>query len=262
MYNIYIWDNLKEDSPQAQTRNKWLFQYGAFARYNGLWFPCKVQNYTTTGEPFSVLPHRIATMNQDVYPSGSVQVSELDVLYSIFNDGMSLENYILPALNRRKITTMMLDSALMRSVNTEIITAPRQLLQQIKNAINSLKRGEVRIVTTKTGEEINMVELPNTSKILEELWNSNDWAMQEISQLLGLSFNPSHGKKERLIQGELMGDRDITIVNRDLIISRLSKSAFEFGEKIEHISNYIDTLDRGLVYKGGVVNDEVENNTI
>lgn len=256
MYNIYIWDNLKDDSPQSQTRNQWLYKYGAFARYRGLWFPCTVVNYSTIGEPFQVMPIRIATMNQSIYPHGMVRVDELDVLYSVFNDGLSIEQYISVALSRKELTNKMLDSALLRSVNTEIITSPSRLMQQIKQALNSLSRGQVRIINTVNKDDISVIPLPNTADLLEKLWNSNDWAMQEISQLIGLSFNPAHGKKERMVKSELLGDRDLTIMNRDKITTRLQKSAKEFSESIEHISNYIDTLDRGLNYKGGVVKEK------
>lgn len=252
MYNIYVWDNLVEDSPQAQTRNQWLFKYGAFARFRGLWFPCKVINYTTIGEPAQVQPIRIATMNQHIYPPGLVNVSALDVLYVVFNDGLSIEMYINKAMARKELTTTMLDSALRRSINTEIITAPKRLIQQIKMALNSLVKGEIRVVDTLHKDDITVINLPQTADVLEKLWNSNDWAMQEVSQLLGLSFNPAHGKKERMVKSELLGDRDITIMNRDMITSRLQKSAKGFNESIEHISNYIDTLDRGLLYKGGI----------
>lgn len=256
MYNIYIWDNLKEDSPQAQTRNQWLYNYGAFARYNGLWFPCKVINYTTIGEPAQVMPIRIATMNQDIYPMGLIMVSDLEVLYTVFNNGQSIENYISQALGRKDLTTKMLDSALRRSINTEIITAPKRLIQQIKMAMNSLARGEIRVVDTSNIDDIQVIDLPKTADVLEKLWNSNDWAMQEVSQLLGLSFNPADGKKERMVKSELLGDRDLTIMNRDMITSRLYKSAKEFNETVEHISNYIDTLDRGLTYQGGTVKEK------
>lgn len=255
MYNIYIWDKLVKDSPQAQTRNQWLYKYGAFARFNGLWFPCMVQNYTTIGEPFQVLPIRIATMNQDIYPHGLINVNELDVLYTIFNNGLSIEAYIMDAMDRKALTNRVLDGALRRSLNTEIITAPKKLIQQIKMAMNSMFKGEIRVVDTSLKDDISVIPLPNTVDILEKLWNSNDWAMQEISQLLGLSFNPAHGKKERMVKSELLGDRDITIMNRDNLTSRLKKSSIEFKESVEHISNYIDTLDRGLIYKGGVVDD-------
>lgn len=256
MYNIYIWDNLKDDSPQSQTRNQWLYKYGSFARYKGLWFPCTIQMFSTIGEPFQVTPIRIANMNQDIYPSGVVLVSELDVLYSVFNDGLSIEQYISVAMTRKELTNTMLNSALVRSINTEIITAPNRLIQQIKQALNTLSRGQIRIVNTLNKEDISVIPLPNTADLLEKLWNSNDWAMQEISQLIGLSFNPAHGKKERMVKSELLGDRDLTIMNRDKITSRLQKSAKEFKESIEHISNYIDTLDRGLSYKGGTVKEE------
>lgn len=262
MYNIYIWDKLVTDSPQAQTRNQWLYYYGAFARHNGLWFPCTVQNFTTIGEPFQVLPVRIATMNQDLYPHGTVRVSDLDVLYCIFNNGMSIQQYIQSAMNRKELTTTVLDGALIRSLNTEIITAPKRLIQQVKMAVNARFKGDVRVVDTSHKDEISVINLPNTADILEKLWNSNDWAMQEVSQLLGLSFNPAHGKKERMVKSELLGDRDITIMNRDNITSRLQKSAKDFGESVEHISNYIDTLDRGLIYKGGAMDEPVQDSTI
>lgn len=256
MYNIYVWDNLVEDSPQPQTRNQWLYKYGAFARYKGLWFPCKVQNYSTIGEPFQVTPVRVATMNQEIYPHGLVNVTDLDVLYSVFNDGLSIEQYIYVAMSRKELTTKMLDSALLRSINTEIITSPKRLIQQIKMALNTLTKGQIRVVDTVHKDDISVIPLPNTADLLEKLWNSNDWAMQEVSQLLGLSFNPAHGKKERMVKSELLGDRDITLMNRDKISSRLQKSAKEFNESVEHMSNYIDTLDRGLVYKGGTVAQE------
>src|SRR5690606_35031621 len=116
----------------------------------------------------------------------------------------------------------------------EIISAPTKLIRQIKEAVNRIWKGEIRIVNTHNKDDINVIDLPHTADIIEKLWNSNDWALQEISQLLGITYNPSHGKKERLIQHEVFGDRDITIMNREMLTSRLITSAEKFGEKVYH----------------------------
>lgn len=261
MYYLYNWEDLKPDSPQAQTRNEWLYRYGAFARYNGLWFPCRVMGFTTIGEPAQVLTIPIATMNQSIYPQGAVNAKDLDVLYSVFNDGMSIEVYIQGAQKRKMITNVMLDGALRKSLDTSLITAPTRLMQQIKTAVNKLWKGELHVINNAVKDDINVIELPRTAEILEKLWNSNDWALQEISQLLGISFNPSHGKKERMLQNEMLGDRDLTIMNREKITTRLITSAEKFGEKVSHISTHVDTIDRGLSYgkeKIGIEEKEVE----
>lgn len=249
-YSLYKWENMVENSPHPQTRNEWLFKYGAFGRLNGLWFPCRVSNYSTIGEPAIVIPIRIASFNQSIYPQGSVLVEDMDCLYTVFSNGESLESYCQIALNRKNTTVRMLDNALDRSLNTEIITAPTRLIQQIKMAINSLRRNEIRVVNTTMKDEIKVIEIPRTAEILEQLWSSNDYALQELSQVLGISFNPSSNKKSRMITGELLGDRDITIMNREMITSRLITTSTKFGEKVTHISTYIDILDRGLSYNG------------
>lgn len=251
-FNIYRWANLVADSPQETTRNEWLYKYGAFGRLNGLWFPCTVTGYTTIGEPANVMPIRIATYNQDLYPKTKVNVSDMDVLYCVFNDGESIQRYCFKAVERKMLTSQMLNGALQRSLNTEIVTAPTRLIQQIKDAINNLSKGKIRVVNTQIKDDISVIELPHTANLLENLWNSNDYAVQEISQLLGMSFNPQSGKRTRLVTGELLGDRDITLANRNLIVSRLISASKKFGESVEHISDKIDELDRGLGTGGGV----------
>ena len=82
-YSLYKWENIVENSPHPQTRNEWLFKYGAFGRLNGLWFPCRIQNFTTIGEPATVVVVKIATQNQSIYPNTTIPVSEMDVLYFI-----------------------------------------------------------------------------------------------------------------------------------------------------------------------------------
>jgi Trp operon repressor len=254
LYYLYSWNNLVADSPQPQTRNDWLYRYGAFCRFNGLWFPCKITGYTTIGEPAQVVPVPIATINQSLYPHTMVNVQDLEVLYSVFNNGMSIEVYINEAQNRKRLTNTMLNGALTRSLNTELVTAPTRLIQQIKKAINKVWKGETHVINTNNKDDINVIELPHTADLLEKLWNSNDWAMQEISQLLGISYNPSQGKKERMLVNEMLGDRDLTIMNREKITSRLINSAVLFGEIVSHISTHIDTIDRGLSYGSGELN--------
>src|SRR5690606_15169935 len=103
-------------------------------------------------------------------------------------------------------------------------------------------------------------------EIVEKLWDTHDWAVQELCQLLGISYNPSHGKKERLIQNELLGDRDMTIMNREMITSRLRTAAEKFGESVVHISTEIDVIDRKLRYgddqtEGGADRDDSVSGT-
>jgi len=250
LFSLYKWENLVADSPHPQTRNEWLFKYGAFGRLNGLWFPCRISNFSTIGEPATVIPVPIASFNRSIYPSKSVPAADMDVLYTVFANGTSLEAYCYSALYRKNITTKMLDGALARSLNTEIITAPKRLITQIKRAINAVRKNEIRVVDTTIKDSVQIIEIPRTAEILEKLWNSNDYALQELSQVLGISYNPQPHKKSRMITGELLGDRDITIMNREMITSRLQTAAAAFGEKVTHISTFIDTLDRHLSYDG------------
>jgi hypothetical protein len=251
---------LVADSPQEQTRNKWLYKYGAFARMNGIWFPCKIVRYTTIGEPSTVTVLPLATVNAEIYPRGEINTSNLDVLYSAFTDGMSIESYIERALNRKYVTDSMLDSAIKRSLNTELIYGPQRLIRALKKAINRESKTEAFVLNTSSKDEIGAIPLPRTIEIVEKLWNSNDWAMQEISQLLGISYNPSQGKKERMLQSELLGDRDLTVMNREMITNRLITAAEKFGEHVTHISTEIDTSDRQLTYGKPAARKEVEDN--
>lgn len=248
MYYLYKWTNLKEHSPQEQTRNEWLFKHGAFARYLGLWFPCKFVTYTPIGEPAQISAIPLATVNMDIYPPGLINATDCEVIYSVFSDGRSIQSYIQRAMARKNITDKMLNAALRRSLNTELISAPKRLLRELKRAANKEDKQETFVIASQVKDEINVIELPRTIDIVEKLWNSNDWAMQEISQLLGISYNPAHGKKERMLQNELLGDRDLTVMNREMITSRLINAAKEFGESVTHISTEIDTIDRNLSY--------------
>lgn len=259
MYYLYKWDNLKPDSPQEDVRNQWLFYYGAFARLNGLWFPCRVSRYNTIGDPATVICIPIATFNADIYPSGEIDTRKLDVLYTAFSNGLSIQMYIRKEMDRKNITDRMLNGALRRSLNTELVYAPKRLLKDVKKAANREDKAETFVVPVNNKDEIGSVNLPSTVDIVEKLWNSKDWAMQEISQALGISYNPAHGKKERMLENELLGDRDLTIMNREMITKRLVTAAEKFGEFVTHISNEIDTIDRNLSYGKKEVK---ENDTI
>lgn len=248
VYYLYKWDNLVPDSPQAQTRNEWLFKHGAFARRNGLWFPCKVLRFSTIGEPATIMASPLATVNMDVYPKGEISADSCEVLYSVFADGRSIQVYIQNAMYRKRVTDRMLNGALKRSLNTELLFAPKRLLRDVKKAANREDKDETFVLTGTNKDEIGVIDLPRTIEIVEKLWNSNDWATQELSQLLGISYNPAHGKKERMLSNELLGDRDLTIMNREMITSRLITAANKFGETVSHISTEIDTIDRNLSY--------------
>lgn len=247
-FNLWKWDNLKEDSPQGQTRNQWLYKYGAFARRNGLWFPCRVVKLSTIGEPATITAIPIAQTNLDIYPQGEIRADECEVIYSVFNDGRSIQAYISQAIGRIRLTDRMVNAAIKRSLNTELIYAPKKMIQAVKRAANREDKEEVFVLEVHNKEEIGSIELPRTIEIVEKLWNSYDWAVQELSQLLGISYNPAHGKKERMIQNELLGDRDLTVMNREMITSRLKTAAEKFGETVVHISTEIDTIDRQLQY--------------
>jgi hypothetical protein len=262
MFYLYDWSNLKPNSPKEDVRNNWLYHYGSFARVNGVWFPCNILTYTTIGEPASISVIPLASENMSVYPKGTVQANEIEVLYSCFPDGTSIKTYIEKAMRRKRVTDNMLDSALARSLNTEILYSPKRLMASIKKAVNRWDKREAYVVETNAKEDIGVVPLPRTIDIVEKLWNSNDWALQEISQLLGISYNPAHGKKERMLENELLGDRDLTVMNRKRLTSRLVSAAEEFGETVSHISTEIDTYDRMLPYGSGgrVTNKEVEKN--
>lgn len=248
MFYLYKWGNMKEHSPQEQTRNEWLYKYGAFARMAGLWFPCKIVRFSTIGEPSTITAIPLATVNMDVYPKGEINVDNCEVLYSIFANGMSIQAYIQKTMYRKNITDRMLNAALKRSLNTDLLFAPKRLLKDVKKAANRQDKEETFVLTVNNKDEIGAIELPSTIDIVEKLWNSNDWAVQELSQLLGISYNPAQGKKERMLSTELLGDRDLTVMNREMITSRLINAAQKFGEVVSHISTEIDTVDRQLKY--------------
>jgi hypothetical protein len=260
VFYLYKWGNLKEHSPQEATRNEWLYKYGAFARRSGLWFPCKVLRFTTIGEPATITAVPLAVVNMDVYPQGEISVESCEVFYSVFANGMSIQAYIHKGLAMERITDRMLFGALKRSLNTELLYAPKRLLKDVKRAANREDKEESFVLTVNNKDEIGSIELPRTTDIIEKLWNSKDWARQELSQMLGISYNPAQGKKERMIQQEMLGDRDLTIMNREMITSRLINAANKFGETITHISTEIDTIDRQLSYGSQVVKESDPNN--
>lgn len=261
LFYLYKWGNLKEDSPQEATRNEWLYKYGAFARRSGVWFPCKVLKHSSIGEPAIITVLPLATVNMDIYPNGEITVESCEVFYSVFANGMSIQAYIHKGLAMERITDKMLFGALKRSLNTELLYAPKRLLKDVKRASNREDKDESFVVTVNQKDEIGSIPLPRTIDIIENLWNSKDWAKQELSQMLGITYNPSQGKKERMISSEMLGDRDLTIMNREMITSRLINSSIKFGETVTHISTEIDTIDRQLSYgikavKGSDPHDE------
>lgn len=248
MFYLYRWTNLTPDSPDESVRNEWLYKYGAFARKNGVWFPCKVLKFSTIGQPsiISVIP--IATDNLDIYPKGQIHVDSCEFFYSVFPDGMAIQQYIQKGLAMERVTDRMLFAAIKRSLNTELLYAPKRLTRDVKKAANRDDKSEAFVVNANSKDEIGSIELPRTVDVIEKLWNSKDWARQEISQMLGITYNPSQGKKERMISSELLGDRDLTIMNRERLTSRLITAATKYGETVMHISSEIDTIDRGLAY--------------
>lgn len=260
MFYLYKWANLVENSPQEATRNEWLYKYGAFARRSGVWFPCRVLKYSTIGEPATISVMPLATVNMDIYPQGEISVESCEVFYSVFSNGMSIQQYIHKGLAMERITDKMLFGALKRSLNTELLYAPKRLLKDVKRAANREDKEESFVLTVNNKDEIGSIELPRTVDIIEELWNSKDWAKQELSQMLGITYNPSQGKKERMISSELLGDRDLTVMNREMITSRLINAATKFGESVTHISTEIDTIDRQLSYGAKAVKESDPNN--
>lgn len=260
MFYLYKWVNLKEDSPHEATRNEWLYKYGAFARRAGLWFPCKVSRISTIGEPATITAIPLSVVSSDVYPQGEIPLNECEVYYSVFGNGMSIQTYIHKGLAMERVTDKMLFAALKRSLNTELLYAPKRLMKDVKKAANREDKIEQFVLPTNNKDEVGSIALPRTVDIIEKLWNSKDWAKQELSQMLGITYNPSQGKKERMISSEMLGDRDLTIMNREMITSRLIKAAEKFGEKVSHISTEIDTIDRQLAYGTGQVKESDPNN--
>lgn len=257
MFYLYKWSNLKDNSPSEQVRNEWLNKWGAFALKNGVWFPCKVLRYNVIGEPATVAAIPQATVNMDIYPQGEINAYDLDVLYSPFTNGMSIQAYIQKAMRRRGLTNRLLDAAIRRSLDTTLLYAPKRLVRDVKKAANREDKSEAFVLETNMKDEIGAIELPRTIDIVEKLWNSNDWALQEVSQMLGISYNPSQGKKERMLTTELLGDRDLTVMNREMLTNRLITAAEKFGEFVTHISTEIDTIDRQLCYGKKEVTDNV-----
>jgi len=260
VFYLYKWGNLVENSPQEATRNEWLFKYGAFARKSGLWFPCKVVRYSTIGEPATITAIPLATVNMDIYPQGEISVDSCEVLYTVFANGQSIQAYIQKSMGRKRITDKMLNAALRRSLDTMLLYAPKRLINDVKKAANREDKEQAFVLTVNNKDEIGAIELPRTIDIVEKLWNSNDWAIQELSQMLGISYNPAHGKKERMLQNELLGDRDLTVMNREMITSRLINAAEKFGEFVTHISTEIDTIDRQLSYGKTAVKERDPHN--
>lgn len=246
---LYEWRNLEEDSPLEDVRNQWLYFYGSFARKDGLWFPCTVNQINTIGGGQTVTPIIIGTADMGMYPQGMQNVDSLDVLYSVFPDGRSIRDYIKISLDRKEVTDRMLNGALERSLSTEILYAPKRLMNLLKKVTNRGSKTESYVMDDVEKDKIGAIPLPQTADIIEKLWNSNDWAIQEISQLLGISYNPAHGKKERMLQNELLGDRDLTLMNRRKVTMRLISAAKKFGEEVTHISTAIDVVDRDLPYE-------------
>lgn len=248
MFYLYKWKNLLVDSPDESVRNEWLYNYGAFARKNGVWFPCRVIKKNTIGAPAAIMVIPIATVNLEIYPRGEIFVETCEYFYCVFPDGMSIKAYIQRDLEVERLTNNRLVAAIKRSLNTELLHAPRRLTREVKRAANRDNKEESYVINSDNANEIGVIELPRTADILEKLWNSKDWARQELSQLLGITYNPSQGKKERMISSELLGDRDLTIMNRERLTSRLITSAEKYGEYVCHISSEIDFIDRGLAY--------------
>ena len=202
-----------------------------------MWYPCTCQGITTVGEPAWVLPFDGNTVKRELFES-KVATQNLQAFYSIFPNGLPLRLYIAEAVGRKTKTQYALDGAIARSLNTEIITAPQKLIQQIKQAINALfNKEQIRVVSPQIGDEINVIKIPHTAELLSPLWDSYDFSIQEICLLLGIPYNPSQGKKERLVVAEAVADGTLVRSYRNYLTNRLQMQAEKNGESVSHISD-------------------------
>jgi len=241
---LFRWENLEPGSPNQTTRNRWLWQFGCFAKYNGIWFPCMVVAWSLQEDPLTVSV--VVNSGSDVYTAEvlsllptHLQVSELEFFYSVFPLGMPVRLYIAEDLPRIATARKVIDDAVERSLETALIISPTRWVSKLKQALNFIRRGEWYVVDGSSIdiEKVKVLDLPNTTERLERLWESYDWATQQMYIKLGFAFNPE--KRERMIQAEMIAQTQVIRSNRDMLTQNLIRQAEAQGnEKVLHIVDY------------------------
>lgn len=241
----------KEDGmPANTTLNRWLWLFGAFCKYNGIWMACKIVRWTIEEKPATVMPYlnmgtdiseMIQNMNMNEIPVG-----KLEALYTALPLGIPITTYIEKYASRETKTYQIMDSAITRSLETALIQTKPRFGSKIKKALDSIRKGEWFVIESDTGLSISgdlmkVVNLPNTANLLDQLQNSHDWSHQILLTKLGFSFNPE--KRERLIQSELLVQTQEIRANRIMLTSLLIEQSEQYRNfKIEHIVDYMDRL--------------------
>lgn len=247
---LFEFTNKEKGMPANTTLNRWLWVFGAFCKYNGIWFACKVVRWTIEEKPATVMPYlnmgtdiseMIQNMNMNEIP-----VSKLEALYTVFPLGIPVTTYIDKFMQRETKTYQIMDSAINRSLETALIQTKPRFGAKIKRALDSLRKGEWFVLESDSaiqmgGKVAEVVPIPNTAILLEPLQNSHDWSHQILLTKLGFSFNPE--KRERLIQSELLVQTQEIRANRIMLTSLISEQADEFGNfQVEHIVDYMDRI--------------------
>lgn len=258
---LYKWDNLIENSPSSSTRNMWLYEWGCFGKYKTMWIPLLPMNWNFEMQPVAFALAPITTDPQQIeeftklFPN-PIRIEDLDYVYWALPRAISIKHYISDLTPLSNVTKQLLTNATHRSLANVLITAPMGFGKQIKNALTSLvpKKNKKQETTVSRLDEVagvyiiegtkinletvNTIEVPTTIDYLGKLWESHDWAKQEIWTKLGLAYNPE--KRERMIQDEMQAQNQTIRANRDFLTDSLKTQAEKYGEKVSHIADHIE----------------------
>lgn len=240
------WENIDPQGPSSTTRNRWLWMFGAFAKYRGIWFPCNIAQWNVMEQPLVITV--IRTTGSELYSSlitdmvgNTIPVDELEALYTVFPIGYPIVKYVSDVMPRIQNARDRIDDAIARSLETGIMKAPRRYSKPLKRALNMIRKGLWYVVEGQPSEleQIAVVPVPDTTSKLEPLWNSYDWSRQELYLKMGFAFNPE--KRERMIASEMEAQTEIIKSNRIMLTNMLKTQAAEngLGERVEHMCEYL-----------------------
>lgn len=248
---FHFWEK-EEGMPANATLNRWLWVFGGFAKYQGIWFACKVVRWTIEEKPATIMPY--LNMGTDIneliqnMQMSEIPVDKLEALYTVFPLGIPISSYIESYSAREQKTYRIMDSAIDRSLETALIQTKPRFGSKIKRALDSIRKGEWFVIESDVNLQIGnnkmmeVQELPNTAHLLDPLQNSHDWSHQILLTKLGFSFNPE--KRERLIQSELLVQTQEIRANRELLTNLLEEQAKQYGHfRVAHVVDYAERYD-------------------
>jgi hypothetical protein len=184
-------------------------------------------------------------------------VSELEEFYYFLPLGQSIGSYIAHAVPLLLSTFRQIRNGIKRSLPTAIITASHRMEKKLAKVVNAVDKGRILTVdvTALDADNVKKIDVPYTSPMLRELWQSYDLTKQEYLLLLGINYNPE--KRERLLQDELNAHSQEIEVIRDFLLECAKISFAKYGMDVRHTADVVEA--RAASRPGALVSTDPVN---